>query len=160
MKQVDRHSCAPTAIINALKWQGWLVNGSEYMKPLKKRLNTGIYSRGTKHYDVRRVIPKELGVVRELMSPTLKDIDAELNKGNALCISYCHPGSFRGHMIFCPGKTAHYYEIANHDHRKDQKALTRLSRKNLSRHLRTTYYDPSVWHLRRVAVMWVIERNM
>ena len=156
IKQRDKSSCGPIAVINALKWSGHRVTELNSKKEIK------IISRCAKFNphnpkgligvppDKLDQVMREftnLNVGKRISTVKLKQIDQALDNGNAVILRYFWERGNRsgGHYILCVNKSDKTYTVVN-DGRK-VKTVMKRNRKTMERML-TTKLDgegPVAW---------------
>lgn len=117
IKQKDKSSCVPVAIVNAKKWLG-VKPGKDYIKHIKD--DYGYISRG-KHRGMseKTVINAVCGelegsILSIKVRPTLRDLDRSLKRGNiAMIVYYIRNKSMGGHATLCVNRTNKYYRMIN-----------------------------------------------
>jgi len=130
VKQRDKHSCGPVAILNALKWSGQDMSHRKHIQMLK--LMTGQKPRGgtsnTNLYRTLRVLGgKLLGSlkIKPRIRPTLQEMEAHLRNGGVVLLQYHwidkngsrfpQKWSFHGHFVLVTGvsPSGYWFEVVN-----------------------------------------------
>ena len=111
-RQQHRNSCGPTALLNTIKWLGvykhvtykdvmYVCHNSDRYNSktgmVRSNLRSMLKDIRIKHHVIRRV--------------TFKDIDYELDRGNAVILQYHHDTG--GHYIFIDKYTDKFYRAWN-----------------------------------------------
>lgn len=112
IRQPDKYSCGPTAIVNAMKWAGIDANSRELIPFLQFGCRTidlenpeDAESNGTTDQDFDRVlryVAKGHFKIRRRKNPRINEIIKHLKAGKAVVLSYFWgPGSLKyGHFCF------------------------------------------------------------
>ena len=127
VKQRDTSSCGPDAIVNILKWLECKVT-YDYVKFTRLLCNwepadpTG-EGGGCTNQDLERALKKLSINKKRKIKPSLKEIDAHIDSGGIVLLSYCvpysRPGFFKeeGHFALCVGRTQRSYWMVNDGHK-------------------------------------------
>ena len=158
LRQKEKGTCGPVAIINALKWAGIKATEKTHKKKIKQLTSHNMrHGRGFKGcfpYDVNYALSCYKSIYaccNHTGQPNTKlsKIDKHLDYGGSLLIRYFwKPG--HGHYTFCIGRTSKTYLLVN-DSR--EKTIIRRSRKTMEKMLSTANYAfgakeyPIVWFL-------------
>ncbi len=122
IKQVDRTSCGPVALINVLKWLGCDVSYNNFIymskcicdwKDPRYEEDGGVVNDGMdKALNYFKINFKAID------NPKLSDFDTHLENGGAILISYIPILNSKkheqcGHISFCIGKSSKMYVMVN-----------------------------------------------
>jgi hypothetical protein len=111
--QFDKYSCAPIAIMNALRWAG---RDCPYdLEWFQKMCRCG-NGAGTYLSDLDEVV-KFFGLAEKYHeSPPLGIVNIELSRGKAALITYINTRKDKeyGHSMLCIGRTPHHYKVINY----------------------------------------------
>ena len=129
-RQVLKNSCGPIAIINAMKWAGYMVPRAKWVKGIGGLCEFSPKA-GTSLQGMASAIKllHQLELVEYKTRPTLKWLDQKFHEGCGIILKYEHRHKPSGHFVFLPGRTRHYYEVVN----KGKKAHARIHRKTMSK---------------------------
>ena len=134
LNQYDKYSCAPIAIMNALRWLGFNHNNLEWFRGLCNTKETGD-AIGTHINDIDKAI-KTLGLQSaHKINPSINYIDRALNKNHAVIITYYGKsvrGPEFGHVILCTGRMGPHYKVINCD-RTEPKPIQFITREKMIR---------------------------
>lgn len=139
LKQRDYYSCGPTAVINAVKWQGEWATWDDCVW-LYRLIAKCTHPYGCCPEHLNKLIRHEFGRKASVLKgkPTMKYMDWWLDQGNSIILRYFwhdHKENERvGHYIFIPSRTEKYYNVVNDGFRRP--TLTRRSRKTMNNYLR------------------------
>lgn len=120
IKQRDKFSCGPVAILNALRWAGADVStGYVYVLSDKCRcVPVGVRRDkvGTDHYDFDRVIRQEsegLFRVDLILKPRLEEIETHLQDGGAVVLNYKHEKARHFNLLTEVSESGKTFELVN-----------------------------------------------
>lgn len=129
-RQVLKNSCGPIAIINAMKWAGYRIPRTKWVKGIGGLCDFHIKC-GTSIEGITSALKTlhQLELVEYKTRPTLKWLDKKFHEGCGIILKYEHGHKPSGHFVFVPGRTRHYYNIVN----KARRTRTRVHRKTMSK---------------------------
>jgi hypothetical protein len=112
IEQTDKYSCAPIAVMNALKWAGmncpYDLEWFQWVCRCECKDGAGTYLS-----DLDTVI-KFFGLAeRYYEGLSLKEIDINLSKGKAALITYIKKDD-TGHSMLCVGRAHNHYKVVNY----------------------------------------------
>jgi len=104
VKQRDKYSCGPVAIMNVLKWAGYAFNYEDSL-PVLQKLCKCISVTGTKHANfdrALRLVTSRFKVfkVRRVHRPKLWQIEEHLREGGLVILNYYWRKDEEGHRHF------------------------------------------------------------
>lgn len=158
IRQRDKSSCGPTAIINALKWAGRRVTEKNSKKELRIISKCGRENSkggaGTNREDLNKVLVEDtdLKVDRFVKRPAIKEIDNWIDSGGAVIIEYYWgkvPINREGHYTLCTERNSKTYTLIND---KRNQTVVRRRRKTMRTMLRNkSYYGDTsyAWFIRK-----------
>lgn len=137
-RQIRRYTCAPIALLNTLKWAGYRCDRKSYIENLIERtrcISTGDET-GTFKSDMYEALQNtpEFSRVSEVIRPTLKTIDNQLDSGGAVILSI--DGKNYGHTFLCAGRTKKNYIVVNLYFKE---TINNIRRKTMSKYLRGNF---------------------
>ena len=160
LRQRDRTTCGPIAVINALKWAGVKATEKTHKKKIQRLTNCRSHGRGYNGcfpFDINYALLqyKSIKICKVYDGTTwisLSEIDKHLDDGGSVLMRYFWaPG--KGHYSICVSRTSKKYTFVN-DSR--EKTVTFRSRKTMRKMLSTTNSTfcgcqeyPVVWFLTR-----------
>jgi hypothetical protein len=156
IKQPDKFSCGPTAILNAMKWAGIDANGRDHIPYLQFACRTydleDMEGQGTFNHDFDRVlryVGKGSFAVKRKKNPTLSEMRRHLKAGHAIALAYhWEDGGQSGeHFCFIAGLWNGLFICIN-DHTELSGPTIRLRRPETVRKWLKKYEDcPTAWFL-------------
>jgi hypothetical protein len=150
-KQFNESSCGPVALLNAIKWAGYVATNKSHLRYYK---NLCKYNEGTYSKDLHRALKTvpELKIVKRSRSLTLCKLDKQLDIGNAVILTE-HVNWEPGHYVFVSKRTSCFYTVINYYSGKTDtfKTIKRVSRTKMSKLLsqKSMHGDkPEAWFLK------------
>lgn len=154
IRQRDRDSCGPVAVLNILKWLGCQISYKEYISTVKylclheSGVDGGTYTEGMRNalkcLNIKHVRKK---------FKSLNQIDNHLDKGGVVLFDYqvsCRLKSGvikeEWHYSLCIGKTKKSYIIVNDG---TKQTIGKRLRKTVDRMLDKNNSDSAVWLIKR-----------
>jgi hypothetical protein len=159
LRQPDRYSCGPTAIINAMKWAGLDATSRDYLPYLQFSCRTidlqnptDADLNGTMDHDFDRVlryVGKDVFKIKRRRSPSLPEIIRHLKRGGAVALSYFwqESGQEGLHFCFISGMDRGSFVCVNDHDAPNTATIRKRSRKTLKKWLRKAHDCPTVWFL-------------
>jgi hypothetical protein len=151
LKQNDKYSCGPVALINALKWAGEVKNGGALRKRLiaacKCKPPRGCY---TDDFEQALTDLNTFDFQRKEF-PELEDLDNHLDRGGAVLLRTRHDRG--GHYFLCTRRTPKMYEVINW---KKMRTVCKISRNTMEDCLNFTDGGPGCLFF---AVAWMIKKE-
>lgn len=118
LKQRDRYTCGPIAVINALKWAGVKVSYNSHFNRIKKISKCKFD--GVDYDGITKAIKnyKSIFTMWENHFVRISDIDAYLKSGASIILEYYYkdlesPDKYSGHFVFISGKWGKYFLLVN-----------------------------------------------
>jgi len=115
LKQRDYYSCAPTAIINAMKWSGKNPTRKSHLKKLIKECKC-CNKCGSEVENIDGVVRKYFSHAKYKSQESTNTLSAHLRKGGAVILAYEYvknDGIREAHCTFCIDRTKYYYILVN-----------------------------------------------
>jgi len=124
IRQKDYTSCGPVALINILKWMGCDVTYDSYIGMARALCKHEPGADGGTEGKGMESALKKLGIkFTKRKNPSLKQLDAHLDKGGSIVLDYCVPHTTKispipldkgdYHYILCVGRTGKTYTVVN-----------------------------------------------
>lgn len=154
--QKDAYSCAPIAVMNALRWMGFKNIDDDTHESLQSFWK--VFNTKTDGTNIKSLIGgiNRLEISDEFYTrPSLRKLDSKLKKRRAAIISYWGKdakGNDSGHAILCVDKIGDHYKVINCV-RTSPKPVQYVRPYAMKKFLR--YIDPSgikskVWFIKRI----------
>lgn len=141
VKQRDKSSCGPLALLNALKWAGSPVTTKD-LKMLRS-LVSHTRKRGTSHIHFDNALDKCF--FNYYLTPKMREIEQHIKRGYIVIALGIHPAGGGGHffLITNVSKGGKIFEVVNMW--SNIKVVTKIGRKRLKTYL--TDKRSKVWHI-------------
>jgi hypothetical protein len=150
IKQYDTYSCAPTAILNALKWAGkrvTLKNKKKYIKVCKAAYAFG----GTYLSDFKKALGKlkEIEIIKFTKNLKPQDIKESFKRGESVIVRIFYNDLGRGHIfLIVPGPKKNLIRCINY---YQGIAIDDITKRVFYREIKKTS--------RQYSIGWVIKRK-
>ena len=134
IKQKDKSSCGPIAILNILRWKGEAWATQSYLPVIKILCGwskDGTYP--TRMQSVMRALSIKYKVTTHL---TLKEVDKHIDDGGIFLIGYAVDEK-HSHYCLCIAKTKKSYTLVN----RSKKSTSRCSRKVFRREILNQHHS-------------------
>ncbi len=109
-RQKHKKTCGPAAICNAIQWSGYKLKYQDAVDYCKEEVGY-VYSRGMARKNIRKILRQFDIKHKVILGVTFKDIDRELDAGNAVILQYRHDEG--GHYTFIDHYTDKFYRAWN-----------------------------------------------
>lgn len=134
MRQRNRFSCGPIAILNSLKWAGQKVTYEGWYRNLKRACGCNrIFGTNQKIFDKNlRYLGSHLFTIRKRNRPKLSEIEKHVTNGGAVLLSYYwnNNGYSGRHFALIVDYDGKYFTVVN-DSRVE--TVMKISRKGFKR---------------------------
>jgi len=141
VKQRDKYSCGPIAILNAIKWSGIKATYSSHFKRVSKLSNSGIC--GIDNHDITKALNNYKKLKYRIKKHiTVEELEKHLIKGGSAIVGYDFriDGEDVGHYSFIAGKKDRRFVIINHF---VDKKIGHLTKKEINYILKYRGYEDS-----------------
>lgn len=150
IKQRDKSSCGPIALINILKWLGYHITYDflDIARWACDWQDGRCIDAGTLDRDMNKALKYFKIKNKKILNPKIKDINKHLKAGGIVLIGYCLPRESTNHFSLCIGTYERYYIMVNDDLNETIIARTK---KEIKKYIRKKLSEP--------CYVWLISEN-
>lgn len=123
-------TCAPIAVLNALKWAGYDCSYKGDFKDVAWKVGYRP-RRGSNQLGLIRWAAPELQIIKHHTRPTLKTLDRAIDGNNSVVIDFVWCNGGGRHAALCIDRTRCYYTCVNF--RARDKTVERVARSTMSK---------------------------